>query len=264
MAANQTNNEQRGLFDGLSLVQVVAAALAAVTSVLLSSQIGIAGSIIGVAVASVVSTVASQVYRNTLLRSADKLREMRDASVEANASAAPSTVAANQAADIAGKPTQDDTSAGQDTSATQNTAALEREGFRVAPRDLRERAAQRRKDTLKRRLIIATVAFSLVAVLVYAGIVMLVTGGEGIGEKRSIISEPTATKTVAPATPTVDPTPSTPVVSTTSSAETEHVATTAATTEASTEAASTEAASTDAASTEAASTEATTEDTNTE
>ena len=48
-----------GLLEGLSVPQVAAGALAAVTSMLLSSKIGIAGSVIGVAVGSVVSTVAS-------------------------------------------------------------------------------------------------------------------------------------------------------------------------------------------------------------
>lgn len=50
--------------------------MAAVTSMLLSSKIGIAGSVIGVAVGSVVSTVASQVYKQFLQASADKLREL--------------------------------------------------------------------------------------------------------------------------------------------------------------------------------------------
>lgn len=53
----------KGLFEGLSVSQVTAGALAAVTSMLLSAQIGIAGSVIGVAVGSVVSTVSSQLYK---------------------------------------------------------------------------------------------------------------------------------------------------------------------------------------------------------
>ena len=65
-----------GLLEGLSVPQVAAGALAAVTSMLLSSKIGIAGSVIGVAVGSVVSTVASQVYKQFLQASADKLREL--------------------------------------------------------------------------------------------------------------------------------------------------------------------------------------------
>ncbi|WP_165248222.1 hypothetical protein [Adlercreutzia sp. ZJ141] len=63
-------------FGDLSFSQVVAAALAAMTSLLLSSSIGIAGSIIGAAVGSVVATVSTQLYKNALAASAEKLRDI--------------------------------------------------------------------------------------------------------------------------------------------------------------------------------------------
>ena len=66
-----------GIFDGLSVSQVVAAALAAVTSLFLSSQIGIAGSLIGAAVSSVVATVSSQVYKQFISASAEKIKDIR-------------------------------------------------------------------------------------------------------------------------------------------------------------------------------------------
>ena len=66
----------RGLFDDLSVAQVLAGALAAVTSMLLASQIGIYGSVIGVGVGSVISAVASQLYKKFLSASADKIREV--------------------------------------------------------------------------------------------------------------------------------------------------------------------------------------------
>ena len=47
----------RNFFKGLSVTQLSAGALAAVTSFLLSAKIGIAGSVIGVAVGSIVSAV---------------------------------------------------------------------------------------------------------------------------------------------------------------------------------------------------------------
>ena len=47
----QGDEQRKGLLEDLSMSQIVAGALAAVTSVALSSQIGIAGSTIGVAVA---------------------------------------------------------------------------------------------------------------------------------------------------------------------------------------------------------------------
>lgn len=79
MSATDANHEperKRRLFADVSAVQVVATAAAAVTSMLLSSYIGIAGSIIGVAVASVVSTLAASLYKKFLADSAEKIKEL--------------------------------------------------------------------------------------------------------------------------------------------------------------------------------------------
>lgn len=53
----------KDLFKGITWMQVGAGALAAATSLFLSSSIGIAGSIIGAAVGSVVTTLSSAVYK---------------------------------------------------------------------------------------------------------------------------------------------------------------------------------------------------------
>lgn len=73
-----TKNKQnkRRLFEDISVVQVTATALAAVTSMLLSSYIGIAGSVIGVAVASIVSTTAASLYKHFLRESTEKIKEI--------------------------------------------------------------------------------------------------------------------------------------------------------------------------------------------
>lgn len=65
-------------FKDVSPVPIIAGALAAVTSFLLSAHIGIAGSVIGVAIGSVVSAIASQVYQNVLRESGKKLQENLD------------------------------------------------------------------------------------------------------------------------------------------------------------------------------------------
>lgn len=62
-------------FKGISFSSICAGALAAVTSFLLSAKIGIAGSVIGVAAGSVVSAVATQVYKNVLKASGEKLQQ---------------------------------------------------------------------------------------------------------------------------------------------------------------------------------------------
>lgn len=65
----------KNFFKGISVSQIIAGALAAVTSFLLSIKIGIGGSVIGVAVGSVVSAVASQIYQNIIKESGKKLQD---------------------------------------------------------------------------------------------------------------------------------------------------------------------------------------------
>ncbi|WEV42795.1 hypothetical protein OZX57_04775 [Bifidobacterium sp. ESL0682] len=65
----------KNFFKGISVSQIIAGALAAVTSFLLSAKIGIAGSVIGVAVGSIVSAVASQIYQNVLNESGKNSRK---------------------------------------------------------------------------------------------------------------------------------------------------------------------------------------------
>lgn len=64
----------KNFFKGISFTQVLAGSLAAVTAFLLSSKIGIAGSVIGVAIGSIVSAVASQLYQNVIHASSKKIQ----------------------------------------------------------------------------------------------------------------------------------------------------------------------------------------------
>ena len=63
-------------FEGLSISSIVAGALAAVTSFLLASKIGIAGSVIGAAASYIVSAVATNIYQNVLQASGEKLQSV--------------------------------------------------------------------------------------------------------------------------------------------------------------------------------------------
>ena len=65
---------KKGLFDDISIPQIIAGAAAAATSVALASKIGIAGSVIGAAVSSVITVVSSQVYRHFISASAQALK----------------------------------------------------------------------------------------------------------------------------------------------------------------------------------------------
>ena len=74
-------------FEGISLSSIVAGTLAAVTSFLLASKIGIGGSVIGAAASYVVSAVATKIYQNVLtasMRLPDLITAYREAFQKAN------------------------------------------------------------------------------------------------------------------------------------------------------------------------------------
>lgn len=226
----------KGLFEGLSVSQVTAGALAAVTSMLLSAQIGIAGSVIGVAVGSVVSTVSSQLYKKFLAGSAEKLRgfassDNAEGNAATNAAAAqsfahaqttvmpitrapfenaetttlPSVGTAARAFNEAAVPSTNSAetsvlSAGQivgadahnmrGNQAAQGTqsntprinSAAGHTGNASHATGVVEIEAQKQK-TMQRRVLAVSVASSLAAILLFAGLVLMFTGGEGIGTK---------------------------------------------------------------------------------
>ena len=226
----------KGLFEGLSVSQVTAGALAAVTSMLLSAQIGIAGSVIGVAVGSVVSTVSSQLYKKFLAGSAEKLRgfassDNAEGNAATNAAAAqsfahaqttvmpitrapfenaetttlPSVGTATRAFNEAAVPSTNSAetsvlSAGQivgadahnmrGNQAAQGTqsntprinSAAGHTGNASHATGVVEIEAQKQK-TMQRRVLAVSVASSLAAILLFAGLVLMFTGGEGLGTK---------------------------------------------------------------------------------
>jgi hypothetical protein len=67
----------------LSLTQVVAGALAAVSAAWAASALGVAGTIIGAAVVSTTISVLSAVYQHGARRTAERLRTLRKAEMEA-------------------------------------------------------------------------------------------------------------------------------------------------------------------------------------
>ncbi len=153
------------LFDGLSVAQIIAGAAAAATSVALASYIGLAGSIIGAAVSSVVTVVSSQLYRRFLDASARTLK------------------AAGEKLPQRGSSPVDDS----DTAAV--TAQLDTASAphaRIAPSKLRARAAAARAAT-QRKVIVFSVLIAAVAVAACAAAILLGTSGQGIGEKTEPI-----------------------------------------------------------------------------
>lgn len=153
------------LFDGLSVAQIIAGAAAAATSVALASYIGLAGSIIGAAVSSVVTVVSSQLYRRFLDASARTLKAAGEKLPQRGSSPADGTGTAAVTAQL-------------DTASTPHA--------RIAPSKLRARAAAARAAT-QRKVIVFSVLIAAVAVAACAAAILLGTAGQGIGEKTEPI-----------------------------------------------------------------------------
>ena len=85
--AKPAEEETKGL--GLSPTQVVAGAGASVTSTVLASTTGTAGTLIGAGVGSIVSTVAAALYTHSLNRGKDKITKVIPVGTPAGATAVP-------------------------------------------------------------------------------------------------------------------------------------------------------------------------------
>ena len=196
--ANSRKGKLGGLFDDLSIAQVVAGALAAVTSMLLASQIGIYGSAIGVGVGSVVSAVASQLYKKFLQRSADKLKEIHPG--ETLAMGSKGSAGSKDGASAGGGA---GAVAGSHAAATAKLDAAETTALpKEAPRGRtphadaslaggtvvqRARAERQRKKKFKRGVVIVSIVSALLAVAVSAFVIDFVSAGQGVGAKTEPI-----------------------------------------------------------------------------
>ena len=170
---------KKGLFDDISIPQIIAGAAAAATSVALASKIGIAGSVIGAAVSSVITVVSSQVYRHFISASAEALKGTHAA--DDYPAGAYEPVEFNAEEHLGGAATTQEMRqiAGRATTA------------RVAPDSLRAKAAAERSQTQK-KVIVFSIAIAIVAVIACTGAILITTAGEGLGERpEPIISSRT-------------------------------------------------------------------------
>lgn len=169
----QPLSRPKGVMDGLSVAQVIAGAAAAATSMLLSSKIGIAGSVIGAAVSSAVTIICSQLYRRALDASAEKLKQKQ---------AKNSYPGATPYADTAFDTTTTLDTRGVSGRAGAGDMRASRNGARVAPTKLQARAAAARSATQK-KVIAVSIVLAIAAVAATAGIILFATAGEGLGDK---------------------------------------------------------------------------------
>ncbi len=156
------------ILEGISIPQIIAGAAAAATSMLLASQIGIAGSVIGAAVSSVVTVVTSQLYRKFLVAGADKLRQGRDA------------LGADHVA-------RADAHRGTGDDGAPHPAGTR--GARIAPVKLQARAAAERAAN-QRKIVLFSAVAAVVAVALCAGAILLATAGQGLGTKTEPLIAP--------------------------------------------------------------------------
>ena len=161
---------KKGLFDDISIPQIVAGAAAAATSVALASKIGIAGSVIGAAVSSVITVVSSQVYRHFISASAEAIKGTHAAVDYPTGAYEPV------------EPNVEEHLGGAATTQEMRQAAGRATTARVAPNSLRAKAAAERSQTQK-KVIVFSIAIAIVAVIACGGAILITTAGEGLGER---------------------------------------------------------------------------------
>lgn len=186
---------EEGLFEGITLPQVIAGAAAAATSVLLASKIGIGGSVIGAAVSSVVTVVSSQLYRKFLTAGARKLKQGKDLlgtalpGSDGPARARHDEAAGGYGMQAAGVPGRTTVLDRRDTATDRADSAW---NARVAPVRLQARAEAERAAT-QRKVIGFSVLIATLAVVACACAILLGTAGEGIGTRPDPIFTQPAT-----------------------------------------------------------------------
>ena len=159
----EKNGASAGILGGISVSQILATALAAATSFALSSQIGVAGSIIGAVVGAVASTVATQLYRNLLSRSAEKIRGL-------------------------GEDAEGQTRPVGSVSGRARVEEVASSGTPIAPPEVRDAAHERAQARLRRRVALVALGVGVAAVLASALVVSLATQGAGIGTKPQAVA----------------------------------------------------------------------------
>lgn len=198
----------KNFLKGLSFSQLLAGALAAVTSFLLSSKIGIAGSVIGVAVASIVSTSASQIYQNVIDASSKKLQDAAAQQLGEQTDGGRDGASDDDASDDA-RMDESDGQASKDGKRKGRVASSDAAGAAGTPSSGRPQLT--RHD--KRVAIVVAVVSGLIAVAVTAGVILALTGGRGTDSvvhdivSPSVTSEEGGELSPSPSQSVITPTP---------------------------------------------------------
>ncbi len=185
MDTSTADQKPRGVLHSINYATVVSSALAAGTSLILSSRIGIAGSLIGTIVAAGVSSASLQIYQHLISRSTERLQHTA-IRVRNSTTKSPSEDMSETGVIGAGEtavqqrplPSLDDTEPhGQIATGTP-----------IAPDAIRMAAHERHAQIIRRRSLVVAIVAALVALGITAAVIMAATAGEGLGSKTTFTS----------------------------------------------------------------------------
>ncbi len=197
-ASTDKDAKERRLFSDISATQLIATALASVTSVLLASYIGIAGSLIGVAVASIVSTLAGSLYKRFISVSADKIKHLPVITEPDKTIADILPGRQREGEDVEGesadesedslkvKP-EEPTSEEQGEGPSEESKGSLKDSSAESSRESEETALAHQKRMI-RGLVIVCILSALLAAAATGAVIYFATAGEGIGTKPDPIT----------------------------------------------------------------------------
>ena len=188
-------SQDKSILSSVSMPTVLAATLAAATSFLFSSKLGLTGSLIGAALAAGVSTIASQVYKAMINSSVERIQGITT-QMQALGDNQDQTSPMEELDRTRVRPVPEGLYEPEDLYADEEDVFAPT-GTPYAPAQMRQEAARRHAVSIMRRTFVVAVVAALVALLAYAVMVNLATQGKGIGPTSfEEIATPTASETI--------------------------------------------------------------------
>ena len=188
-------SQDKSILSSVSMPTVLAATLAAATSFLFSSKLGLTGSLIGAALAAGVSTIASQVYKAMINSSVERIQDITT-QMQALGDDQDQTSPMEELDRTRVRPVPEGLYEPEDLYADEEDVFAPT-GTPYAPAQMRQEAARRHAVSIMRRTFVVAVVAALVALLAYAVMVNLATQGKGIGPTSfEEIATPTASETI--------------------------------------------------------------------
>ena len=188
-------SQDKSILSSVSMPTVLAATLAAATSFLFSSKLGLTGSLIGAALAAGVSTIASQVYKAMINSSVERIQGITT-QMQALGDDQDQTSPMEELDRTRVRPVPEGLYEPEDLYADEEDVFAPT-GTPYAPAQMRQEAARCHAVSIMRRTFVVAVVAALVALLAYAVMVNLATQGKGIGPTScEEIAPPTASETI--------------------------------------------------------------------